>query len=107
MFFDEAGMEQMVMLSSEVREFISPEKVREFAENAGAFCYCRDHDAAVYVSNNLIGICAPQDGTYTVNLPSCRRWIPLFARDTGCFEGSSVTLELRQSETAGFRLEDL
>lgn len=89
------------------REPIDPAVVRDFAEKAGAFCYCRDHNAAVYASENVIGICAPEDGTYTLNLPAERHWIPLFSYTKEHFNGQSVTLTLRTGEVAGFRLEDI
>ena len=89
------------------RETIDPAIVRNFAEKAGAFCYCRDHNAAIYASENLIGICAPEDGVYTIHLPKERRWTPLFADSKESFCGQTTTLTLRMGEVVGFRLEEI
>ena len=97
------GMPFMILTG---RDPIDPASVRDFAEKAGAFCYCCDHNAAVYVSENLIGVCAPESGTYTLQLPTERRWMPLFDHGEAGFDGMSVSLDLVQGEVVGFRLEE-
>jgi hypothetical protein len=84
---------------------IDSAEVRALAEKAGAFCYCRDHNAAVYAARHLIGICAPETGTYTLRLPEARTWIPLFDQKKVKFTGTETVLDLERGEVAAFWLE--
>ncbi|MBP1583298.1 MAG: hypothetical protein J6866_05025 [Victivallales bacterium] len=84
---------------------VTPSAIRDLADLSDAFCYCRDQDVAVYAGKNLIGICAPETGTYTLQIPEARRWIPLFVQHHEEFTGTKTVLSLEQSEVAAFFLQ--
>jgi len=83
---------------------VSAAEVRDFCTANGAFCYCRDMDAAVYISRNLAAVRALHSGTHTIRLPEPRRLVPLFKAGETIFS-DRITVELETGEVAAFRMQ--